>query len=168
MSNSASQYMSSAILPPNVTTISGQAFRYARNCKRIFIPDGVSSFAQYAIADTTNLEELHLPHNPEFTTLTAYLLANTGLHHLEIPESITSMGNQCCFGMCLEEVIMRPVVPPSAASINIFDSRNVYLKIYVPYSSDHSILNAYKTATNWTQFASKIYELDENGNIPND
>lgn len=161
-------YCDSVILPNSLTTLSGAPLRYGKATRRIFIPDGVSFFPQYAIADLPNLEELHLPNNPEFTTLTAYLLVNTGLHYLEIPESITSMGNQCCYGMCLEEVIMRPTVPPSAATINIFDSRNVYLKIYVPYSADHSILNAYKTATNWTTYASKIYELDENGNIPND
>ena len=31
-------------------------------------------------------------------------------------------------------------------------------KIYVPYSADHSILNAYKTATNWINYADYIFE----------
>jgi len=39
-------------------------------------------------------------------------------------------------------------------------------KYYVPYSSDHSILNAYQTATNWSSFASQIYELNPDGTIP--
>ena len=39
-------------------------------------------------------------------------------------------------------------------------------KYYVPYSSDHSILNAYQTATNWSSFASQIYELTPDGEIP--
>ena len=38
-------------------------------------------------------------------------------------------------------------------------------KYYVPYSSDHSILNAYQTATNWSSFASQIYELNPDGTI---
>ena len=39
-------------------------------------------------------------------------------------------------------------------------------KIYVPYSTDHSILNAYKTAQYWSDRAEYMYELDENGEIP--
>lgn len=37
-------------------------------------------------------------------------------------------------------------------------SRNTELKIYVPYSEDHSILNSYKNATNWSFYADKIFE----------
>ena len=39
-------------------------------------------------------------------------------------------------------------------------------KYYVPYSSNHSILSAYQTATNWSSFASQIYELNPDGTIP--
>lgn len=39
-------------------------------------------------------------------------------------------------------------------------------KIYVPYSQDHSVLDAYKTETNWSAQASNIYELNPDGSIP--
>lgn len=39
-------------------------------------------------------------------------------------------------------------------------------KIYVPYSADHSILNAYRTAQYWSDRAEYMYELDENGEVP--
>ena len=160
-------YVDSFILP-NVTTYSSSTvFRYARYVRRIYISEDAVTMPQYLIAQTSSLEELHLPqNNSNFTELAAYLLVETGLKTLEIPASITSMGNQSAYGKSLETVIMRPTTPPTAASINIFYSYPAYLKIHVPYSADHSILNAYKTATNWTQFASRIYELDENGNIP--
>ena len=35
---------------------------------------------------------------------------------------------------------------------------NNNIKVYVPYSSDHSILEAYKTATNWSTYASLMVE----------
>ena len=31
-------------------------------------------------------------------------------------------------------------------------------KIYVPYSADHSVLNAYKAANNWSTYADKMVE----------
>lgn len=35
-----------------------------------------------------------------------------------------------------------------------------HLIIYVPYSADHSVLNAYKTADGWSNYANIIYESD--------
>lgn len=32
--------------------------------------------------------------------------------------------------------------------------------IYVPYSQDHSILNAYKTASNWSTYANQMIEME--------
>ena len=34
-------------------------------------------------------------------------------------------------------------------------------KIYVPYSADHSVLNAYKTASNWSTYANYIFEEEQ-------
>lgn len=158
----------SIIFPSGVTTLTQTPIRYCRKTRRIYVPNGVVSFPSYYFAETSSLQELHLPINENFTVFPQVFLCYTGLRYLEIPASITTMNKQCCYSFALEEVIMRPTTPPTAATINIFASSTARLKIYVPYSSDHSILNAYKTTTNWTQFASKIYELDENGNIPND
>lgn len=159
-------YIDSLILP-NVTTFSSATFRYARCIRRIHISNTAYTFPQYTFADTPVLDEIELPkNNSNFTEIVPYLFAGTGLKHIEVPATVTSIGNQGLYGRSLETVIMRPTTPPTAASINIFYSYPTYLKIYVPYSADHSILNAYKTASNWTQFASRIYELDENGNIP--
>lgn len=40
------------------------------------------------------------------------------------------------------------------------------MKIYVPYSADHSILDAYKAAENWTTYANNIVELNPDGTVP--
>ena len=50
-----------------------------------------------------------------------------------------------------------PTPPTLASSSNIF-TVNSGVRIFDPYSADHSILNAYKTATNWTDYASYIVE----------
>lgn len=60
----------------------------------------------------------------------------------------------------LFEFYFRSATPPTLSNTNAFGNMTDGggKKIYVPYSSDHSILNAYKTATNWSTYASYIYE----------
>ena len=67
-----------------------------------------------------------------------------------------------CFSGCksLYEWHFLSTTPPTLASIGAFSSMTDFggKKIYVPYSADHSVLNAYKTATNWTNFIQYIVE----------
>lgn len=53
--------------------------------------------------------------------------------------------------------IFDSVTPPTAANSNMFNNFNTSAKIYVP---DESV-NAYKTATNWSNWASYIYPISE-------
>lgn len=65
----------------------------------------------------------------------------------------------------LTTFVIKATTPPTIGT-GLFQSTHAALKIYVPYSADHSILAAYQAATNWSAYASQIYELDENGEIP--
>ena len=84
------------------------------------------------------------------------------LRRFRVPEHITSLGYSVN-SSGLRELIMYPTTPPTATS---FSNWSADLKIYVPYSPDHSVLAAYKAATGWIGFTNQIYELDSNGNIP--
>ena len=66
----------------------------------------------------------------------------------------------------LETAVINVTSPPTLNSTNAFQNSNNTFKLYVPYSSDHSILNAYKTAEVWSNKASQIYELTSDGQIP--
>lgn len=119
------------------------------------------------------------------TTCTNYLLNNcTSLGSIELP-SLTNSGNQIMSGCtslktvdigpnlaslgsyafqndtALEYVIIRAVNPPTLTSSNAFSNTND-CPIYVPNGSAAS----YQSASQWSALASRIYELDENGNIP--
>ena len=48
--------------------------------------------------------------------------------------------------------------PPTMDNTNAFGSYHTQMVIYVPYSADHSVLNAYQTANNWSTYASYIQE----------
>lgn len=79
------------------------------------------------------------------------------LTKLTIPASVTSIANafQSCVG--LRELHMKRETPPDLTAA-IDSGVPSDMIIYVPYSSDHSILNAYKEATNWSTRASNIVE----------
>lgn len=89
----------------------------------------------------------------------------TGLTLVDIPSSVTSIGaqafmyagatnNKCTY-------IVRATTPPTLANTNAFTGNRIN-KIYVP----NGTLSAYQTASNWSNFASYMAELDANGNIP--
>ena len=75
----------------------------------------------------------------------------------DLPSTITSIGRQCFF-QCSQLVtfICRNTTPPTLDS-GVFESTNSALSIYVP---DESV-DAYKTATNWVNYASIIKPLSE-------
>ena len=85
---------------------------------------------------------------------------------VDIPSGVTSIGNRA-FQNCsaLVTLIVRNTTPPSLGT-DALTSTNANLKIYVPYSSDQSILQAYQAASGWSSYSTKMYELDENGEIP--
>ena len=82
-----------------------------------------------------------------------------GITKITVPSSVTSIGTYA-FASCsrLFEFHFLRTTPPTIAATSTFSSLAKNQLIYVPYSADHSILNAYKTATNWSSFADNIVE----------
>ena len=78
-----------------------------------------------------------------------------------IPDHITSIANYAFYQTSWTYgVIFRGATPPSYGSNCLAGG----FQIYVPYSSDHSILNAYKSA--WSSVSSRINELNADGSLP--
>lgn len=91
---------------------------------------------------------------------------------IELHSGVTQVGKQAfSYSRTIEKVISRAPTPPVVTAkgrydVEFLDYNSGNLKIYVPYSSDHSILNAYKVAYGWSTYASQIYELNPDGSIP--
>ena len=119
------------IIPNTVTSIGENAFRQCFGLTSITIPDSVTSISEAVFYDCRVL-----------TSVT-------------IGSSVTSIGSST-FNACpgLRSVTIQATTPPTLGS-TVFGFYNY--PIYVPAES----LEAYKTATNWSTYASRIKPISE-------
>lgn len=156
-------------IPSHVTSFGANVFQ---NCTSMtdFIANGVTNCAYFSkwFDGSSSLVRIVLPAIQTIAT-NAYIFnnpASSSFQEFDFGPNLTSFGNSI-IGSRINgaHIIIRATTPPTLAGTNPFYG-SALSAIYVPYSSDHSILEAYKTATNWSSFSSKFTELDENGNIP--
>jgi len=124
-----------------------------------------TKIGQYEFADDTSLTIYDIPKTA--TSINTHAFDGcSNLVSVKIPDSVIHIWDYA-FYRCssLETVIIRGTSTELGGS-NVFNSTSSSLKIYVPYSADHSVLNSYKSATNWSSHADKIFELNENGSVP--
>lgn len=84
---------------------------------------------------------------------------------IDLPSTITAIGN-FALNPCssLVTIVSRATTPPTLGVGALPGASG--RKLYVPYSGDHSVLNAYKAASGWSDYSSVIYELNQDGTIP--
>lgn len=103
--------------------------------QKIIIPDGVTSIAGNAFREARNTR------------------------YIEIGKDVASIGATSFMDAPASEIHLKPTTPPTLSNTNAFANWLQTAAIfYVPYSEDHSVLDAYKTATNWSTWASKMQE----------
>ncbi len=116
------------------------------------IPSTVTNIEQYAF-NTTTLTSITIPSS--VTTITGYTFTNSNnLTTITIPSSVTSIGS-AAFWACtkLKNIVVQAETPPTLGLSSFYD--NGVVSIAVPAGS----VNAYKTATNWSSYASKIVAI---------
>lgn len=117
--------------------IGHNVLNYSHSLEYMIIQDGVTSIDQYSI------------------------YAGWSLKKLTIPATVTSFNSNypiADVGSLLELHLLPTSVPTLGNASNFLYRRRTDLKIYVPYSADHSILTAYQTASNWSSFSSLMVE----------
>ena len=140
-----------------ITTLENSCFQTCTSLPSITIPNTVTSIGNQCFYSCYALANLTIPSNVTSIGNQCFNGCQS-LTTLTIPASVTSIGNTC-FASCtaMQEYHFLRTTPPTLGT-TAFTSIPSACKIYVPYSSDHSILNAYKTATNWSTYASYIVE----------
>lgn len=126
-----------ATLKGGTATIDASAFSGCTMAKYVTIPHTITSIGNSAFLSCISLREMWFP------------------------KGLTSIGSTCFKNnLALSRYHFLSETPPTLGS-GSFDSTASGEIIRVPYSEDHSILEAYQTATNWSTYASKIAEEEE-------
>lgn len=146
------------IIGNNVLRIGDYAFYYCCGLQSITMSDDITIIGQSAFQYCYNLVKITI--SKEVTTLSSNAFNSCwGLTSITIPPDVTSISSNVfalCYGM--GEYHFQSTTPPTLSNSNAFSNISSDCIIYVPYSEDHSILNAYKTATNWSSRASQMQE----------
>lgn len=145
-------------VPDGTTSIGHYAFYNCENLTSVTIPDSVTGIGISAFRYCINLTSVNIPNGvPAIKDATFW--GCTNLTSIVIPSSVESL-SASSFSQCsnLTTVIFNRITPPTMI-INqwnsVFDGTHADLKIYVPDAS----VDAYKTATNWVEYADRIYPL---------
>ena len=149
--------LSSVTIPDGVTSIAPSAFYYCYSLASVTIPDSVMSIGTNAFQNCYSLASVTIDGVTSIGGSAFYYCYS--LSSVTIPDGVTSIGSSA-FYYCysIAEYHLASTTPPTLAKTNAFSGIAADCIIYVPYSADHSILNAYKTASNWSTYASYMQE----------
>lgn len=146
--------LTSFTIPDSVTSIGQYAFYYCRKLTQITIPDSVTRIEASAFYYCSSLTSINIPDS--ITKIGSNTFTNcTALTELTIPANVTTIGsNALRIGTSTKKatITMKPTTPPTISS-NTFNA-NCLNKIIVPVGCG----DAYKSATNWSNFAAYIEE----------
>ncbi len=115
-----------------------------------------TNFSFYNKSAVRYIKEITLPNS--VTTIGGYWFQDaTVLVKVVVPGSVTSMSGEGTFRRCpaMQSFICYAETPPTLKYTNSFSNNSCL--IYVPDDS----VNAYKTASNWSSYASRIRPLSE-------
>ena len=150
--------LASITIPNSVTSFGSNVFNGCSSLASITIPSGVTSLGNNVFSNCSSLASITIPSG--VTSIGSSVFSGCySLASITIPSSVTSIGSSAfssCHGMA--EYHFLPTAPPTLLNTNAFNNIQSDCVIYVPYSADHSILNAYKTASNWSTYASRMQE----------
>lgn len=145
------------VIPSGITSIDTYAFQTCYSLKGVILPAGVTSIGTYAFQNCYSLAWISIPSG--VTTISNSSFSGCrSLREVTIPASVTTIGSSA-FASCsgVRKFIMKPTTPPTIQS-NTFSNIHSDCKIIVPKSENQAVLNAYKSATNWSSHASKMEE----------
>ena len=150
--------LASVTIPSGVASIGVYAFYYCYSIASITIPSSVTSIKGYVFYGCYSLASITIPSS--VTSIGGYAFYGcSSLASITIPSSVTSIGGSTfnsCYGMA--EYHLKRTTPPTLSNTSTFNNIPSDCIIYVPRSENQAVLNSYKTAQNWSDYASYIQE----------
>ena len=143
--------LTSINIPEGVTILEGNTFQNCYALTSIALPESVTSLGGGCFSECTSLTSINIPESVTSLESECFSFCES-LTSINIPEGVTSIGEYCfyeCTSLILATVL--PAIPPSIGE-GVFDDvhTSFNIKVNSPY------VNAYKTATNWNEYANKI------------
>lgn len=142
------------VIPVGVTSIGNNTFYGCYAARRISIPSGITIISDSVFRQCYSLADISIP-NSAINIATNAFYACYSLASVTVPSDISFIGNNAfynCYGVA-EYHILRST-PPTLSGTDAFRNIQSDCKIYVPKGS----LEAYQTATNWSNYASYMVE----------
>ena len=136
-----------------ITSIGGDAFWQCLNLTSATIGNGVTSLGNSVFASCRSLTSIDIPNS--VTSIGSYAFDKcSGLTSVTIGNSVTSIGD-AAFSYCsgLTSVTVNTTPPPSIGGYAFYNTNDC--PIYVPSES----VNAYKAASGWSDYASRIQAI---------
>ena len=151
--------LTSITIPNSVTEIGDYAFSMCSSLTSVTIPDSVTKIGRYAFRMCRNLTRVTIPDRVTKIEDGAFMECSS-LTSISIPDSVTLIGRNA-FYRCssLTSIYHQATTPPMLCSACFFSSKSD-LKIYVPKSESSTVLEEYKSAKSWKDYAGIIKEYD--------
>ena len=139
-------------IPSEITEVKSYAFYRCVSLTSVIIPDSVTSIGNHAFYGCSGLTSATIGNG--VTSIGEYAFYGcSGLTSATISNGVTSIGDSAFRGCsALAEIYCKPTTPPTLGGTAVFDNGPSKRKIYVPSAS----VEAYKTATNWSEYADQI------------
>ena len=144
-------------IPSGVTSIGEGTFGYCYSLESVTIPSSVTSIGSSAFYQCYSITSVTIPSSVTSIAASAFSSCYS-LTSITIPSDVTSIGNYAlgyCYSMLAYH--FERTTPPTLGT-TAFGGISSGCIIYVPYSADHSVLAAYQSETNWSDYASYMQE----------
>jgi hypothetical protein len=144
-------------IPPSVRSIGSCAFYFCSGLTSVAISASVRSIGSCAFYFCSSLTGVAIP--PSVASIESCTFNGcTSLTSVTIPGSVRAIKQYAFYGCTsLASVTEQAITPPSLPALSgAFSNASPKLRIHVPYSSDGSVLAAYKTAQGWSDYADII------------
>lgn len=144
--------LTNVVVPNSVTNLGTGVFQRCSELQSATLPSGLTSIQSNLFRYCSSLSSVTIPSS--VITIGGYAFAETKITDITIPNGVTSIGNSA-FNLCrsLTSVTVEATTPPILGT-NVFYSTN-NCPIYVPCDS----VNAYRSASGWSTYASRIQPI---------